>query len=960
MCRFGLVFAGCVSMLAFVPVRAQGQCVDAPEPRATIHQASGVFVQWEGPLDVRPQCDTDFSVDSSEPPNVVVQTLRVGGVPIDVWTVGRTRSEGLQPRDLQSVKSEWSTEQANTGIIVRIGTLTSSYPVRSIVGTPAPERISVDIKRPPVVGGNDPWSSVQIQTMKNFILEGGHVQGSVFVEPNNASPPAGGRIRGSIAGNQGEAGMVDDDDPRIQAFAIGEGSGAGGVTQTLHVGGTLWNARLTELPSTARLQAHTLTTRGVIRIKGPLNGTIRLDRLIASHIENEPQPTKITVDALDLAAEDPLEAPRLASAGKVIIAGGELSNDFFPCEACDTSGWPADSGTWKNSEITFDGDFGGAIYAWDTGLGSGGENLEGASVRIGRSMRSGMQGVLKAGAQIRTFKGNHSSPPIENEIDYIHIEIWGDTEAGPPAALIDLAGQLAQQEFVKVHGDHKGVIRAMYFYANSEGAGNASVWIGGHLIGLIESANLTDFSHNSCFRDNGTITVVGDVKETGKIRLTGHVGAAHKTDIMGNMLGTYYCYGGIQKKFAGRLHIYGDCAGVIDITPSMDSMRLGSLAKQAGSITIDGDLTGSLKLGGSNVPPCMWLGPGSAPTEEELCGNGGTACSAPPDCSGFFPITSLDPEMCCLGCGCLPTPPNPACADQTMEFWEDAIQHPGSLVSGSIIVGGKVTSSITLPGDIGENGSIRVRSIEGGNISLGTSGGIPAGIRAGGSITVVNAVLSGDIGVQGDVAGAITMGSLGGGSVGIDGAVAGNVSVLNAFTSGQVSVQGDVSGIMTARSLAGGTFDLDSALSGVLTVQNAFTSGLVSVQGDVTPTGTITFGSFGQGSGGGVLDIDGALSGRINVNGQMRNALMSLNTGASGSQLNLGTTSTTWTTFLEGQTTIIDCGDINWAGTCDSTITLKGCYTPPPGEILFRSMCPADAGTLVMSFCEPAPVRCAP
>ena len=150
-------------------------------------------------------------------------------------------------------------------------------------------------------------------------------------------------------------------------------------------------------------------------------------------------------------------------------------------------------------------------------------------------------------------------------------------------------------------------------------------------------------------------------------------------------------------------------------------------------------------------------------------------------------------------------------------------------------------------------------------------------------------------------------------------------------------------------------------MAGPLTVVNAFTSGEVRVQGDVTPTGLITFGSFGQASGGGVLDIDGALSGRINVNGQMRNALMSLNTGASGSQLNLGTTSTTWTLIDDGGTDFIDCGDIIWAGICDSTITIKGCYTPPEeGDVVFRSMCPADAGTLVMSLCEPANVVCAP
>ncbi len=979
----------CAALAAFGSFRTSvlGQtcssCDSPPQPGCpslplnstlTSEAQGGIFVQWVGPpVGVCPMLGTDFTVDTSvDPPIIMLITLRNDGVEIDEYRLGRTRHPNNhstlpnEPRIIRSVKSDWATEQANDGIVVRIGR-NPDYPVLALTGQPIPpetERIAVDIKRPPVVGGNSPWSSVDIKTTNYSFGSGGSLSGSVFVEANTASTPIGGRVMGEIADNVGLSGQTGPTDPRIEAYAIGEGDVG---TGTLRVDGIVYNVRLKEFPSTGYLEAAKLGSGSVVNIRGPLNGTIRVRDLVGT-----PAP-QIVAEALDFSAGDPPppETPRKVSSGKVIIAYAYVGQDFFPCDPCNTTGWPVEPAYvgWRDSNLWIQGDFSGQIYAWDaTGA---------AKATVGRSTMPGAGGRLRAGGAIRTFKGNYSSPPNEFVVTNVSVDVFGDTEGASsspplPASRIEIGGQWGVGENINVWGNHHGDIRFMYIYGSySTEPFNGIVHIHGHMFGLVETANLTGFTQNSGFRDNGTIIVEGDLKDTGRIQLTGHVGPQHTTEIRGNMYGRYYAYGGVQKKYAGKLRVYGSVfsgAGTpIEITGSIDSMTYNSFTQMKGAeITIDGDLMGPFKLGGSNTPPCAWTCPELDPYDNEVCGcQNPPTCSEVsgssdiPDCSALWPASCLDDEFCSLACSCLPAP-DPECNAQTNVIREDGIQHPGSLVNGAITIGGKLTSGIMLPGHIGANGSISVGRIEDGQISLQGSGGINSGILAGGRVTVVGSFTSGAIHMWGDMGGTMRIGSLAGGIVDIDGELKGGLSVINAFASGQINVQGNVSGTVTARSVAGGTFDVDGALSGALTVQTAFTSGEVRVQGNVTPTGTITFGSFGQASGGGILDIDGTLSGSINVNGQMRNALMSLVHGASGSQLNLGTTSTTWTTFLEGQTTIIDCGDINWAGTCDSTITLKGCYTPPPGEILFRSMCPADAGTLVMSFCEPAPVTCAP
>jgi hypothetical protein len=178
---------------------ASAQCLPPPLKNATLtSEPAGVFVQWTGV----PGCPTegpngDFEVDSADPPNVTLKTLRVGDFPVIEWRVGRKKLEpfpGFQlPRDLGSVKSNWNAE-ANPGIIVRIGTV-GDYPVAILQGTGSPG-VAVDIAAPVSVGGNDPWSSVELQTL-------GDVRGSVFARANMATPPLGGRIKGVIGHEPG-------------------------------------------------------------------------------------------------------------------------------------------------------------------------------------------------------------------------------------------------------------------------------------------------------------------------------------------------------------------------------------------------------------------------------------------------------------------------------------------------------------------------------------------------------------------------------------------------------------------------------------------------------------------------------------------------------------------------------------------------------------------------------------
>ncbi|HEY3242909.1 MAG TPA: hypothetical protein VGM03_06105 [Phycisphaerae bacterium] len=268
---------------------------------------------------------------------------------------------------------------------------------------------------------------------------------------------------------------------------------------------------------------------------------------------------------------------------------------------------------------------------------------------------------------------------------------------------------------------------------------------------------MTDEAQHGGFRDNGTIIVEGDVRPTGLISHAGHVGPQHLTDIRKNFYGTYWAIFGAQKKYAGTLHIHGNSTGQIEIHSSMDSMNFNNFTEmKGGSIKIDGDMTfGYIKLLGSNFPPCAWLCyPSISPYDETACE---PPCGGLPGCSGHFHPGCLDEEFCATACSCLP-PPDPLCDEQTAVGRENGIQHPGSLVDGSVVIGGSLTGTalVYLSGDIGEHGTIRIGSITG---SDGVK--VEGGVRLGGSITVTRGFTYGSIAIPGDMAGTITVGSLG-------------------------------------------------------------------------------------------------------------------------------------------------------------------------------------------------------
>jgi len=779
---------------ALVPmsVTAQQQCLPAPYQGATLHAASGVFVEWVGPhvFGICPEEGVDFTVDCGgdccEPPRIKLITLRklAGEIsaPVQEYRIGRisvpeecTAYPTGEPRSIRSVKSDWASDQANAGIVVRIGR-DPNYRILALLGTPEEPggpRVAVDIKAPPSVGGNAPWSSVDIKTTNYSFGSGGSINGSVFVEANTANPPIGGRIMGDIADSVGQAGQIGPTDPRIEAYTVGQGADG---AEKLVVGGQIVNARFREFPYGARLEAAKLADRSNIVIRGPLNGQMRFGEFIG--LISQSQPAKIIVEALDLADPDPFTAPRKVSAGRITVAGGNLSVDPFPCNPCTG----VTSGKFANGEIRFDGDFAGQVYAYTAK--TNGTDDKAAKVKIGRSMaRSEMHGHLKSTGEIRTFEGNHSSTPIEGSLQFMHVDVFGDTE---PGSSIQCGGQLNQASFINIHRDHKGIVQVQYFYGNFAGIGNAQVNIFGDLYGVIQSFNATNDAEHSCFRDNGTITVDGDVKPDGSIRLTGNVGPGHLTEVFGDMDGRYVAAANFfaSKKYAGRVRIHGSvgASAIIQILNSVDSKRLGLIEMEGADIQIDADVNAPIELGGINDPPCLWIGEGVPSDDETNCVGQGPpvgdppmpTCSGSPDCTGLFPEENFnDPTLCCLSCSCFPPPfgpcyPEPCCLDQTMAFWEDGIQHRGALVDGKLIIGGKLTSTITLAGDIGQRGSIRIGRIQGGSISLASG----AGIQSGGSITVVSGFLSGLIEIPGNVSGPITIGSLAGGIVDIDGSLA--------------------------------------------------------------------------------------------------------------------------------------------------------------------------------------------
>jgi hypothetical protein len=487
-----------------------------------------------------------------------------------------------------------------------------------------------------------------------------------------------------------------------------------------------------------------------------------------------------------------------------------------------------------------------------------------------------MKGHLKAGAEMRTFEGNYSSPPTQFAIVDMDIDVFGSTDEG---SLIEFGGQLGFGRTVNIHGDHRGLFRLMYFYGSyGVPADNATVHVFGHCYGTIESSNMTADAHNSGFRDNGSIIVEGDVKSGAQINHTGHVGPQHLTDVIGNFEGRYYAGGGIQKKYAGILHVHGSSTGTIEITPSMDSMNFNSFSEmKGGAITIDGDMTsGYIKLRGSNDPPCAWTcnGPDDpSPYDYDAC-LGTWPCSPPSGCAGLFPQECMDVESCATVCGCLDSsgnPPSGACDQQSAATRENFIQHPGALVDGTVSIAGRLAAHLILYGDIGAHGTIRVGTLAGGDGSVVLhAGDLPAGIQQGGRLLV-------------------------------DGP----------FTGGSISVSGDVAGQLSVS-------EFKPTTSGSITIDKSLTS-----------------------------------TGLLEVRGEMQNASIVLNqvSGTTAGTINIGTSSTRWTTVNE----LIDFGDIVMNGDHTGTIKFSGCFGEPTDS--FESLCRNGAnnpGQVLTNFCPGA------
>ena len=739
---------------------ARADCLSSPFETATVHSASGVFVQWVGPVGVCPQESTDFTVDSSDPPNVTLKRLRVVGVAIEQYIVGRTPDGSSQPRDIQSVKSAWNTGEANTGIVVRIGTV-SAYPVRTLTGA---DGVAVDIKRPPVVSGNNPWSSVQIQTAKDSSGNGGHLVGSLFVEANTASPPSGGRVRGSIAGDQGVTDSVGVSDARIEAYAVGEG---GSSSATLRVDGFLWNLRLKEHATGNRVEAGHLL-RGYVRVEGPLDGTLRFRRIGDGCFPGEtgctanpnPVPT-ILIEAKDLANPT---GPRKKSYGRVEVAGGDLSQSFFPCSPCNVSGWGAEDGEWSDGDFKCYGDWAGKIYCWAWPLHYG----KRPSITIGQSASQGANLITdeESSGAIASFKGSQSDPRDENVISWPHIDVWGQMQAD---TVIDVGQQIGHDSHIRVHGDVHGRIEAMYLYGGQEfGGTKADILVGGDLYGTIKTLNPLSHSDaaHSCHSDKGDITITGRVDEDATIEVAGHVKDYYDLEVGGDFAGKYLATFGPNKKWAGRLHIAGDLTstGQIKIWSSIDEMD--TTPQGGGRIEIDGDAAGLIQLGStqgaysSNNPPCAatitWT-PSEDPT---YC----TDDPPPPDSpANTCSTTYADPNQCCAFdfCSCYGNGGHePEYSGQQADMADSHVQEPGSLVLGYLVIGGRLLSpgSIELVGDLRGNARIQiVRGIDGGTITLPS---IRTDNSTAGRLLVDGPFLAGTITLTGDMEGKLLVSDL--------------------------------------------------------------------------------------------------------------------------------------------------------------------------------------------------------
>lgn len=563
---------------------------------------TGVVVEWDGPP-TPPVANVDYTVTTQvNPPNVILRTTEKDGILVGAWRIGRTVSSTGGARDIGTISAIWAPPSI-FDIDVSVGT---------IPGRPVGNVSIVDI--PPQSPAN--WSSLTLDVEQDL------------------------RIRAHCSPTEGDGGLISGTIGRhaglIYANGIGVGAaGAGALT----IGGDVQDVELAHVPVGS--------TMSIGRAKRPIEITGRLDgQFQIEQLENSSSLEGIYRGSLVLAdgGSGSISIPGELNGGEITVAGqfdGTIEVERMVHSIVnDNPQYPS---------VTV-GDLGGSIHVSASGqpmegsiqVGSEQEPatlLAGGEIRIDTSVagtaRLDVFGSVSGGGRIQLSGGMAAGSQVD-----IHgnlegtIEVLGASnelsgtielgESGAPAnithtGLLTIDPQITGAETLVIHGNVDSGGRVQLKNGVADGG---SIRIAGDLGGTLEIGAPVVFGGTLAGEVNvdgavaGTISHYGLATSTGTIDLGSVTSTGKYTQTQTNPTAPWEGSLTVHDDVAGALMfktklqdasvvVEGSMSGAIDISEMYDSMLALNTVDfcsetTSGTITVGAKSTVWTPSGGSN------------------------------------------------------------------------------------------------------------------------------------------------------------------------------------------------------------------------------------------------------------------------------------------------------------------------------------------------------------------------